>query len=426
MRKVLIISYYWPPSGGGGVQRWAKMCKYFKSFSWEPIVYVPENPDYPITDHSFDEDVQDVQVLKGRITEPSRILRKLGAKNEAGLSSGFVSNKKSLTQQLAIAIRGNFFIPDARKLWISPSIKTLSKWLKNNEVDAIISTGPPHSCHMIALGLKKKFDIPWVSDFRDPWTNIDFYNDLHLSSFADRQHKRMEKEVLSSADVVVSIGKTLCEELQALGARKSAQITNGYDSIQEAGTLDKEFSLLHIGRLGKSRNPKVLWEVLAEMCKEDELFLKLCRVRLVGNVDGEVRESVKEKGLESIVEFVENVSNSTSLGMQRASQVLLLLINDTPNANGILTGKFFEYLSTNRPIVCVGPKEGDAAEILRNSGAGETFSFTQSQELKSHLQKQFEQYKKGKLAAGTTKVAEYSRESLAKKYTEVLNGLVND
>jgi len=426
MRKVLIISYYWPPSGGGGVQRWAKMSKYFKQFSWEPIVYVPENPDYPIIDHSFDQDVQDVRVLKGSIIEPSRILRKLGASKEANLNSGFVSDNKSWKQQVAIAIRGNFFIPDARKLWISPSVKTLSKWLKNNKVDAVVSTGPPHSCHMIALALKKKFGLPWISDFRDPWTNIDFYDDLHLSSFADNQHRKKEKEVLTTADVVVSVGKTLCEELKGLGAKKTALITNGYDVLQEAEVLDKKFSLLHIGRLGKSRNPKTLWKVLSEMCKEDKVFLQSCKVNLVGNVDGEVKESIKKEGLENIVEFVENVSNVDSLNMQKSSQLLLLLINDTPNAKGILTGKFFEYLSTKRPIVSIGPQDGDAAEILEKSGAGETFSFTQEKELKTHLVEQFDRYKKGALKLGATNIAEYSREHSAKKYTTLLNELVND
>lgn len=424
MRKVLVISYYWPPSGGGGVQRWAKMCKYFNDFSWEPIVYIPENPDYPIIDDSFNKDVQNIKVLKGKIIEPSRLLRKLGAKNEAALNSGFVSDKKSLKQQTAIAIRGNFFIPDARKLWISPSVKVLSKWLNTNDVDAIISTGPPHSCHMIALALKKKFKLPWISDFRDPWTNIDFYNDLHLSSYADKQHRKKEREVLETADVVVGIGKTLCDELKELGAKKTMVITNGYDKLQGLTSLDKEFSMLHIGRLGGSRNPVLLWEVLSEMRKEDDEFSKLCKVKLVGNVDGEVKKSIEKMGLESMVEFIDNVSNDTSLSIQQRSQLLLLLINDTPNAKGILTGKFFEYLSTKRPIVCIGPKNGDAAEILNNTGSGEIFSFTEKDELKKHITIQFRRYKQGVLNLGEVNVAEYSRKNLAKRYTELLNSLL--
>lgn len=425
MRKVLIITYYWPPSGGGGVQRWAKMCKYFKDFAWEPIVFIPENPEYPIIDHSFDEDVKYVKVLKGKIIEPSRILRKFGAEKEAGLNSGFVSDKQSFTQQLAIAIRGNFFIPDARRLWISPSVKKISTWLKNNKVDAIISTGPPHSCHMIALKLKSKFNLPWISDFRDPWTNIDFYKDLHLSSFADKQHRKKEQAVLRGSDVVVGVGKTLSNELTELGAKRSVVITNGYDSLQQSQQLDQEFSLLHIGRLGKSRNPFLLWEVLHEMSQENKSFLEFCKVRLVGNVDGEVKECIKQKGLSKIVEYIDNVSNDASLKMQQKSQLLLLLINDTPNSKGILTGKFFEYLSTNRPIVAIGPKDGDAAEILNDCGAGEMFGFEDKELLKAHIELQFKKYQEGVLQLGKTNIEKYTRKNLAKEYTNLLNELVN-
>ncbi len=425
LKKVLIITYYWPPSGGGGVQRWAKMAKYFEGFGWEPIVYIPENPDYPIIDHSFDEDVKEIKVLKGSIIEPSRILKKLGREKEANLNSGFVVKKDSFSQRLAIAIRGNFFIPDARKLWIKPSVKTLSKWLSKNEVDAIISTGPPHSCHIIAMQLKKMHGTPWISDFRDPWTNIDFYKDLRLSKWADKKHRKQEREVLENSSLVVGVGKTLTQELNDLGAKRTAVVSNGYDKIIEGTSLDFKFSLLHIGRLGKSRNPKVLWKVISELSKEVDGFSEDCVVNLVGNVDGEINDSTSNFGISKNICFHDGVSNMESLKLQSKSQVLLLLINDTPNAKGILTGKFFEYLSVGRPILCLGPKNGDAAELLKETKAGTIFSFTEERELKNELLSMYQKYKQENLFLKEKNIESYSRKNLAQQYVVHLNSLVN-
>ncbi|MFT6747179.1 MAG: glycosyltransferase involved in cell wall biosynthesis [Glaciecola sp.] len=426
MLKVLIVSYYWPPSGGGGVQRWVKMSKYFKEFGWDPIVFIPENPEYPIVDRSFDDEVKDIPVIKGKIWEPSRFLRKMGAGKEANLSSGFVSDKPSLGQKLAIAIRGNFFIPDARKFWIKPSVKTLSTYLDSHKVDVIISTGPPHSAHLIAFKLKEKFKLPWIADFRDPWTNIDFYKDLKLRAWADAKHRRLEKAVLNSADVVVTIGKTMGSEMKTLGAKTTEVITNGFDLQINCQKLDQQFTITHMGRLGKSRNPELLWKVLAELTQENDEFAKCCKIQLIGNVDGEIKISVIKNGVTEYVDFGNSVSNQESLNVQSRSQMLLLLINDTPNSKGILTGKFFEYISVKRPIIAIGPLDGDAAEILTKTASGQMFSYTQHKQLKKHLLGSFEKFKENRLEINSTGIEEYSRKNLAKKYTELLNTLVSE
>lgn len=424
MPKVLIITYYWPPSGGGGVQRWVKMAKYFEGFGWEPVIFKPANPEYPIIDDSFTQEVAHLKTITGKIWEPARLLKKLGAKKEANLSSGFVTENTSWKQKLVIAIRGNFFIPDARKFWIKPSIKTLSNYLKTNAVDAIISTGPPHSAHLIALGLKEKFQLPWVADFRDPWTNIDFYEDLHLTSWADKKHHRLERRVLQGADLTVSIGKTMGTELLQLGANKVKVITNGYEQLNSSNELDKSFTLTHIGRLGKARNPHLLWKALQEIIQENETFKQACQVQLIGNVDGAVKQAVKENGLEEFVRYQTNVSNETSLKIQSKSQVLLLLINDTPNAKGILTGKFFEYLSVQRPIVALGPLDGDAAELLGNAKAGKMFGKEKLAALKVHVLELFEAYQKNELSVQSEGIEQYSRKNLAKEYVNTLNELL--
>ncbi|MBE9481851.1 MAG: glycosyl transferase family 1, partial [Bacteroidetes bacterium] len=175
MKKVLIITYYWPPSGGAGVQRWLKFVKYLREFGWEPIVYTPENPEAPDIDNSLEKDIPDnLTVIKRKIWEPYTAYKKfIGQEKEQKINAGFLSENKKpkLSENISVWIRGNFFIPDARKFWIKPSVKFLTNYLKNNPVDAMISSGPPHSMHMIALGLKQRLGIPWLADFRDPWTN---------------------------------------------------------------------------------------------------------------------------------------------------------------------------------------------------------------------------------------------------------------
>ncbi|MBK9488199.1 MAG: hypothetical protein IPO07_04910 [Haliscomenobacter sp.] len=197
MKKFLLITYYWPPAGGGGVMRWVKMTKYIRQYGWEPVVYTPENGETAAFDESLAKEVAPaLQVVKTPIWEPYQLYKQfLGRKKEEKIYSGFINEgkKESLAQKVSVFIRGNFFIPDARMFWIKPSIKYLTKYLKEHPVDAIVSTGPPHSMHLIAEGVHKATGIPWVADFRDPWTNIDFYKDLRLTSWADARHKALEQ-----------------------------------------------------------------------------------------------------------------------------------------------------------------------------------------------------------------------------------------
>ncbi len=220
MKKVLIITYYWPPSGGAGVQRWLKFTKYLREYGWEPIIYTPENPESPNNDSSLEKDIpKNLTVLKTKIWEPYNFYKIfIGQKKDQKVNAAFLteSKKPKKFEKIAVWIRGNFFIPDARKFWVKPSIQYLTTYLKDNPVDAVISTGPPHSMHLIAQGLKKKLNIPWMADFRDPWTNIDFYSKLMLTSFADHKHKRLELGVLNDADVVTCVGQTWLDELEDL------------------------------------------------------------------------------------------------------------------------------------------------------------------------------------------------------------------
>ena len=426
IKKVLIITYYWPPSGGAGVQRWLKFVKYLREFGWEPIVYTPENGEMPSLDQSLMKDLpHGIEILKTPIWEPYDTYKKLtGKKKEEKINSGFLSEnaKTKRTEKIAVWIRGNFFIPDARKFWIKPSVKYLKSYLKDNPVDAIVSTGPPHSMHLIAKELKRIFQIKWVADFRDPWTNIDFYKDLMLSNAADKKHKRLEKEVLQEADVVLSVGATLGKELTDLGAKRSEVITNGYDiekNLEEVA-LDEKFSIAHIGTMTKSRNPEVLWKVLSMLIDNNEVFKNRLEIKLVGKVDISVMESIEKFNLLDYVRKIEYLPHDEVIIEQRKSHLLLLVVNDTPNAKGILTGKFFEYMSSGRPTLCIGPNDGDVAEIIRETEAGSVFESKDGEALKQYILKSFE----GKIAFKTnSSVEKYSRKQLTKKLVSILDSI---
>ncbi len=427
-RKVLIITYYWPPSGGAGVQRWLKFCKYLPQMGWTPVVYTPENGEMPSIDESLLKDIpEEAEVIKRPIWEPYSVYKKfVGQKKDEKINTGFLSEreKPKKTENLAVWIRGNFFIPDARKFWIKPSIKYLKEYLKNNAVDAIISTGPPHSMHLIAHGLKRKFDIPWIADFRDPWTNIDFYKDLKLTKGSDKKHHELERKVLNSADVVLSVGNTLGKELEELGAKRVEVITNGYDlpELQEEVEMDKKISIAHIGSMTGTRNPEVLWMALKNIIANDPNIKNTLEIKLVGKVDFKVMKSIEEHGLSDLVRKIEYLPHDEVLKEQRRSHILLLVVNNTPNAKGIVTGKVFEYMASGRPILCIGPEDGDVAGILEDTKSGKVCSYTNVEKVEQTIL-ELRNYTSQPLLSDEIK--KYSRESLTTNLVGVLENLVD-
>lgn len=431
MKKVLVITYYWPPSGGAGVQRWLKFVKYLREFNWEPIVYTAENGEMPSVDISFIKDIpQGVEVLKQPVWEPYHLYKKFtGRKKEDKINSGFLAeNKKNrFLEKVSIWIRGNFFIPDARMFWIKPSVNYLVQYLKSNHIDAVVSTGPPHSMHLIALGIKKKLNIPWLVDFRDPWTQIDFYDKLMLTSFSDKKHKKLEKEVLVSADKVLTVSDNWAKDLEVLGGRKVEVITNGFDEEDfnfPDPVLDEKFSLSHIGSLNKDRNPVQLWQAIKELCEEVPEFAKDLSLKFVGKTDFSVFESLKEKGLMGVTEKINYLPHQEVVKFAASSQVLLLLLNNTPNVMGIIPGKIFEYIASKRPVLCVGPVNGDSAKIIMNTGAGMVSGFEDKEKIKKSIKDLYMQYKNKQLIISSTTFEKFSRKNLTKELSTLLNDMI--
>ncbi len=429
MKKVLIISYYWPPSGGAGVQRWLKFVKYLREFNWEPVLYIPDNPEYPEQDSSLEKDIpENLTILRQPIWEPYNAYKKvMGRKKEETINAAFLSEKKQnmFLENFSVWIRGNFFIPDARKFWIKPSVRFLKQYLKTNPVDAIVSTGPPHSMHLIAWNITRHFIIPWLADFRDPWTNIDFYKDLRLTASSDRKHQQLERMILHDATAVTVISNTMADDFNRILPRNYDIITNGYDSddilTAPPPVLDKKFSIAHIGTLVSTRNPQSLWSALQQLLSAHQDLAKDLEIKLIGKLDHTVTESLESYGLTPYVNRIPYLPHDQVVISQLQSQVLLLIINNTPNAKMILTGKFFEYLAAKRPILCVGPLDGDAAAILGNTRAGLISDHGDTKTLEKHILDFYARFKKGDLHSESVNIETYSRKALTERLSSVLN-----
>jgi glycosyltransferase involved in cell wall biosynthesis len=428
VKKVLIITYYWPPAGGGGVQRWVKFAKYLHLYGWEPIIYTVANGDYPILDNTLERELPEgMTVLKTPIREPYELYRTFtGKKQNQKLDANFLSQGKKLTwkDRIAVWVRGNFFIPDARMWWIKPSISYLKQYLTEHSIDAMISTGPPHTCHLIALGVQKFASIPWLVDYRDPWTQIDYFQDLNLTFLAKFRHLSLEKKVLQSCDRVITVGKTMALDLQQILPVKTAVITNGYDeedAPKDRSDLSSKFSITYIGTMNDARNPYGFWKAIAELKAERHDVMTNIVINLVGKPEEVVRKSVTEYGLDDVVHFAGYVNHAEAINYQNTSAILLLVINRTSNNKSILTGKIFEYLASGRPVLCLGPEDGDAAEIIHEANAGSVFDYHDVAGIKSFVTEAYGAFMSKNESARNTAIEKYSRKQLTGQLAQLLD-----
>lgn len=435
-KRILIITYYWPPSGGPGVQRWLKFVKYLPDFGWKPTIFIPENPSYPIVDETLEKEVsKDLEIIKTKIWEPYQIAEFFGKDNKKFKAGQFdVGKNQSWKSKLSIWVRGNFFIPDARVFWVKPSVEFLKKYLKENHFDAFVTTGPPHSLHLIGLELKKEFpNLKWIADFRDPWTEISYYKHLKLTKSSDKKHRNLEAQVFKTADITLATSFTDAENFRKKGAN-SFCITNGFDedastplsiTTQNPQTLKRsntqtKFTLSYIGVLEQLRNPEILWNVLGELIKENKNFKDDFELKFVGRIDDKILEKIENSELKNSVKNLGYLSHSAANAEMRNSD--LLLITNFPNetSKGIIPGKIFEYLQTGNQILSFGPKDGDVKKILEETNAGKHFSYDDSEPLKSFILEKYQDWKNGNLSSQTKNIDQFSRKNLTKKLSEIL------
>ena len=427
MKKVLIITYYWPPAGGPGVQRWLKFVKYLPDFRIEPIIYCPDNPNYPITDTSLLADVNsELTVLKTPINEPYKWAQLFSKSKTSDLSKGLISNQKkqSVLEKLLLFIRGNFFIPDARVSWVRPSESFLSDYITEHQIDTIITTGPPHSLHLIGLKLKQKHNLKWVADFRDPWTQIGYHKKLKLSSFAQKKHKKLEAAVLQTADeLLVTSLKTKTIFLE-LTSTPITVLTNGFDfEITNDITLDSKFTVSHIGSLLEGRNPAVLWTVFSNLIKESDAFASAFQLNLIGSVSTEVMDAVRIYGLENYINTIGYIPHNEVLEYQKKTQLLLLIEEDSKETEYIIPGKLFEYMASKRPIIAIGPQASDIEKILNQTRSGTYFRYDEKEALRTLLLEHFKAYQTQQLNVDSKGLEAYSRKSLTQQLAKILFAL---
>ena len=423
MKKVLIITYYWPPAGGSGVQRWLKFTKYLPKYDWKPIVYTPENPYFEVKDEALLEDIPfEAEVWKTAIWEPYTLKDKIFGKGERSQSAGVISNKKSLKNKLLNWVRGNIFIPDPKVYWVKPSVKVLLKKIKEEGIEQIVTTGPPHSMHLIGLGLKKAMpNLKWIADFRDPWSELDLFDEFHLSNSSREKHKDLEKEVLQTADIALTVSETWVEDLKRLGGGRVELITNGYDAADfelKPKTNDK-FIIGHYGLLNHLRNPKNFWKALADLCEENTDFNDKLEIHLSGTIDGEVLAEIEAyPQLKEKVKQLGYISHAQVLQQYNEADVLLLLLFNSKSGVGNYPGKIFEYFAAQKPILVFGPEGSDTQRLISDSQTGSYFSY-EEQNIENEILNFFNV--RSKLVSSD--ISRFSRENLAGELSDLLNKL---
>ena len=423
MQKVLVITYYWPPAGGPGVQRWLKFVKYLRDFDIEPVVYVPTNAHYPIRDGSLvDEIPMGIKRYEHPVFEPYGLAGLLSPKKTKRISSGIIRSKdQSVLEKAMLWVRGNFFIPDARKYWVRPSVKFLSEVLEKEQIKTIITTGPPHSVHLIGHGLAQGRSLTWIADFRDPWTSIGYHEKLRLTASSQKKHKQLESLVLNSAHKIIATSHTTKKEFQKITKRPITVITNGYDSDYQGGAhLDGRFTISHIGSLLSGRNPKNLWRALSLLAAENEAFRKDLQLEFMGVISQEVMDTLYRFELAPYLKLKDYGSHAEAVRRQQRSQVLLLVEIDSPETEGIIPGKLFEYMAARRPILAIGPKNWEAGHIIRETSSGQVFGYDNEDGLQTLLREWYSAFKKGNLTVEAKGIEQYSRKNLTGQLAKLI------
>jgi glycosyltransferase involved in cell wall biosynthesis len=438
MKRVLIISYYWPPTGGSGVQRWVKFAKYLPLEGWQPVIYTPENPEQLATDESLAAEIPaEAEVIKTRIVEPyeiyKKLLRKSGHSKEAVEVNPVNAQNKSSLQKAAMWVRGNLFRPDPRCLWIGPSVRFLKKYLKEYPVDLIVSTGPPQSMHLIGRRLALATGIPWIADFRDPWTKIFYFKHLSMTRGTEKWHKKMEQKVLDDATVVVAVSPLVQQEFQAMTQTPVQLITNGFDECDFAaekshmvgGGPEQEFCVTHTGLFAADGNPTMLWEVLAEKCNVNESFRKALKIKLIGKTDDSILAALDKAGLSEAVDNVGYLHHSEAVEQQRNASLLILPLRKEPEYKAVLPGKLFEYLASRRPVLGIGQPDGAMAMILNETKTGVVLDWEDREAIAQFIDSCWEKHLAGELAIDGADISQFTRRNLARRMAQLFEETIN-
>jgi glycosyltransferase involved in cell wall biosynthesis len=429
--RLLVITYYWPPSGGAGVQRCLKWVKHLPSIGIEPTVITvdPEQAAYPVLDHSLAADIPPgVRVLRTGTTEPFGAYQKLTGRPIP--HGGFANEgRPSLAQRTARFIRGNIFLPDPRRGWNTHVLRQVAQLIDAGEqFDAVLTSSPPHSTQLIGLALKRRYGMRWLADFRDPWTDIYYNTALHRTAVARWIDARYERQVLEAADVVLTTSpdtrRLLLGKGSGLSTSKFVTLPNGYDEadFQWPSTAPTDQLLItYVGTItGQYQIDTFLQEVAACAARHPQVPLRL---RFVGRVAREVEEALVATGLHGRTELVPFVPHDEAVRYMLRSSVLLLAIPNVPHNFGILPGKIFEYLASNKPVICIGPTGSDADHILEETHSGRSLPYDAAAEMRDYLEQLVADWQQQpNLDLPSVSHARYSRRALTQRLAELVRG----
>ncbi len=430
-KSALILTYYWPPAGGPGVQRWLKFVKYLEEFGWKAHILTVKDGTYSALDEELEKEVpENIPVHKTKSRDPFRFYNMLKGKKDGSVSVALINinKKKSFVDRMAMYIRSNFFIPDARKGWVPYAYKEALRIIAADNIDLIVTTGPPHSTHLTGLKIKKKTGIKWLADLRDPWTTV-YYNDmLPRTEGTRRKDKKFEDEVLALADAVSVVSPGMQKEFSDRNDNVLV-VMNGFDmaDMEAADTNiehDAKFRLTYTGNFKPNQHIPEIWDGICELINEDEGFGKDFRLQFVGNVDASAPDYFIGKGHSENLELLSYVPHAEATRLMTGSVLLLFVVPQSRNNKLIITGKLFEYLASGTPVLSVGPVDGDAAGILADTVREKMFDYKDKQAFKQKLMQLYLSWKSNgrrldKLDTGM--LDKYSRRSSARKISEIMN-----
>lgn len=429
MKKVLIITYYWPPSGGAGVQRWLKFTKYLRKFGWEPIVLTVDEKkaSYGLRDKTLEKEIpNDIKIIKTKTFELYSLYKFFSGKKEIPHSGFANESKPGFVQKFFRAIRGNLFIPDPRKSWNKFAFKAAGEIIKRENIKNVITTSPPHSTQMLGLRLKKKYNITWIADIRDPWTDIYFYKEMYRMAFARNIDKRYEQKVLINADKIIVVGDFLknmfLKKDQINKNKKIYVLPNGFDlnDFKVSPVTSKEnFIITYTGTISDNYDINSFIEAFSSFIKnKPEQKIK---IRFVGQVSDNLIQAFNNKKLNKNIEIIKYVEHSKSVEYVGKSTLLLLAIPKIEGNEGIITGKIFEYLASKKPIIGIGPINGDAAKIISDCNAGKMFDYNAQKEIFNQLNNYYHDWEKGlDISKTNDNYKEFSRKNLTQKLVKII------
>jgi len=413
--KLLLISYYWPPSGGSGVQRWLNFSNNLVKKGWDITVFTAKNANYPIIDNGLTRIVdKSIKVFRIPILEPTRFLKKNNSDN---------INSSNFINKFILWIRANIFFPDSRMFWIKKVAKQASDYIKQNDINCLITTAPPFSTHIIGLKIKRKTNIKWISDFRDPWSDFFQFKLLPMTSYQKNKHSNFEKKCLSFSDAVITTSPSLTKKFSLINSN-SYTITNGFNSFKKNVETDK-FLLMYSGVMKSIQNPKNLWKILNEICIENKDFSNDLMVRFIGDFDNEIIANKDIKLIESKVKFEEYIEKSKlDIEISKANVLILTSVN-LKDANNIIPGKLFYYFSFKRPIIAFSNLNSDVSDIISKSKTGKVFDFMSHVDLKNHILELYSEYRSKKNSFDPTGIASYSYKNLSENVDALLKKTIN-